>query len=297
LKYFKPGRLTGLFYDTFSRMEEVLQLAVELAQIGGERMRNAAADYANLVVHSKGCDDLVTDVDLWIEGQVINAVRSRFPKHAILAEEGVHLKRSSKSFIKKVLREDICWVVDPLDGTANFASQIPHCCVSIGVLEKGKRKLAVVYDPFRDELFTAEQAKGAFLNGKPIQVSSKGDLMQSIIATGIPTDVRDRWEEYRRVYDRTFLDCCKVRMMGSTVLELCWTACGRLDGFIQYRAFPWDFAAAVLIVEEAGGVVSNFGQTPEEYFDILGHSVVAGCPEINQQLLGLAGGLTQDFIT
>jgi myo-inositol-1(or 4)-monophosphatase len=257
---------------------KVKELALKLARVGGEKMLEGMRRHSDLEIHSKGCDDLVTEIDIWIEEHMVREIQEAFPSHAIVGEEGVFEDDSSRAKVSSLLEQDICWVIDPLDGTANFANRIPHCCVSIGILQKGKPEFGIVYDPFRDELFQATMGEGATLNGKPIKVSKERTTTRSIVGMGLPTDVKEQWDTYKELYQAAVLNFQKVRLLGSTALELCWTACGRLDGFVQYHAKAWDLAAGVLIVNESQGVTSNFNPAAE--FDLLGESVIACAPQL-----------------
>lgn len=259
---------------------DVIKTAIELSKVGGEKILEGMNRHSNLEIHSKGCDDLVTEIDLWIEKHLVGVIQKSFPSHVIVGEEGVFENDSSHDAISQLLKQDVCWVIDPLDGTANFANRIPHCCVSIGILTKGEPTFGVVYDPFRDELFHAQRGQGAFLNGSPIRVSRETDTLRSIVGMGLPTDVKAKWDEYKVLYEAAVLNFQKVRLLGSTALELCWTACGRLDGFIQHHAKAWDLAAGVVIVNEAQGITTNF--TANRELDLLGESIIACAPQLER---------------
>jgi myo-inositol-1(or 4)-monophosphatase len=202
-------------------------------------------------VEYKGEVDLVTVADRKSESLIIDRIRARWPEHDILGEEGGLVDKGS----------DYRWYVDPLDGTTNFAHGFPVFCVSLALEHKGKRIAGVVYDPTRDELFAAEQGSGACLNQQRIHVSKVTNLAECLVATGFPSHKRHKNPNiffYHQITLRTH----GVRRAGSAALDLCDVACGRFDGFWEFNLNPWDTAAGVLLVEEAGGQVSDFTGGP-----------------------------------
>ncbi|HET7440059.1 MAG TPA: inositol monophosphatase family protein, partial [Terriglobales bacterium] len=181
------------------------------------------------------------------EALILERIRTLWPQHDVMGEEGARVESGS----------DYRWYVDPLDGTTNFAHGFPVFCVSLGLEHKGRRIVGVVYDPTRDELFAAEQGSGAYLNGTKIQVSRVANLAECLLATGFPSHKRHQNPNiffYHQITLRTH----GVRRAGSAALDLCCVACGRFDGFWEFNLNPWDTAAGVLLVEEAGGRVSDF---------------------------------------
>ncbi len=191
---------------------------------------------------------LVTPTDGEAEKIILETIRAEFPNHAFLMEE------SGKSGMPS----DFRWIVDPLDGTTNFAHTYPVACVSIALEEKGSLEFGGVLDPFRDELFFAEKGNGATLNGEPITVSHNPSLAESLLATGFPYDRREKMEEYLPIFKAFTLKVQGIRRVGAAALDLCYVACGRFDGYWEVKLNPWDKAAAKLILEEAGGSLSNF---------------------------------------
>lgn len=193
-------------------------------------------------------NDLVTEVDKKSETAIIATIRESYPDHFILSEEVGEIKTSSA----------IKWIIDPIDGTVNYANGIPICCVSIGVEQDGEMILGAVYNPFMNELFVAEKGKGATLNNKPIHVSTKSEVAKSCLVTGFPY----KWEESTNnpavVFERIIKQGIPVRRLGSAAIDLCWVACGRFDGFYEHHLQAWDAAAGFLIVEEAGGKVTDY---------------------------------------
>ncbi len=189
--------------------------------------------------------DLVTEADVDAEATVLRVINDAFPDHDVLGEEGLGAGDLSAENL---------WVIDPLDGTTNYAQGIPHFCTAISYVCGGEVQVGVVHDPMRDELFQAVRGQGAFLNGEAIHVSRRNEMNSAVIATGF---YYDRGEMMRRTLasiDALFQQNVRgIRRLGSAALDQCWVACGRMDGFFEYQLSPWDYAAASLIVEEAGG--------------------------------------------
>ena len=202
-------------------------------------------------IHKKGELDLVTATDKKCEKIIVRAIQRNFPSHAILTEESPPMGNS-----------DCRWIVDPLDGTCNFAHSFPVASVSIAYEEAGKIQMGGVLDPFRGELFFAERGKGASLNGKKIHVSSTPLLNDALVCTGFPYNRRDHMEDYIGVFKTFLMRVQDLRRVGSAALDLCYVAAGRFDGYWEFHLQPWDKAAAMLIVEEAGGRLSNFSGDP-----------------------------------
>ena len=210
--------------------------------------RRQLAGAATAVVSKKSRIDLVTDVDVAIEQEFRATIAERFPDHRILAEE---LENDGAA-----IRAGHCWVLDPIDGTTNYAHGLPFFCASLALEVDGRAELAAVFDPSRPELFTAERGGGAFLNGRPLSVSAGTSLEDAILCTGFPYDVHDTAEEVVGLFGRFVARARAVRRLGSAALDLCYVAAGRLDGFWEQRLNPWDIAAGALVVEEAGGRIS-----------------------------------------
>jgi len=196
----------------------------------------------------KGTVDLVTDCDILSQQMIFERLSAAFPGHGILAEEG----------LSHAIDSDYRWIVDPLDGTTNFAHRLPFFCVSMALEHRGKIVLGVVFDPVRDEIFTASEGGGAYLNGRQIGVSRISDLTRSLVATGFPYDLRESRINNIRHFNNFLTRAQAVRRLGSAAIELCYVGCGRLDGFWELKLKPWDAAAGGLIVQEAGGKVTDF---------------------------------------
>ena len=214
----------------------------------GELIREANLEKKR--IRHKGRFNLVTETDKKSERLIVGRIRKAFPDHSILAEE------SGASSNHSPYR----WIIDPLDGTTNFAHGFPMFCVTIGYEENGKMKAGGVYDPMRDELFFAERGKGATLNGKPIRVSRTLELTASLLCTGFPYDrYNTRRAKYYIGFKEAFISLCHdIRRTGTAALDLCYVACGRFDGFWEYYLHPWDVAGSHLIIEEAGGKVTGY---------------------------------------
>jgi myo-inositol-1(or 4)-monophosphatase len=224
-----------------------------------------------VAIEYKGEADLVTEADRGSEALIRKRVKALWPDHDVLGEEEGLIDTGS----------DYRWYVDPLDGTTNFAHSFPMFCVSLGLEHKGIRVAGVVYDPTRDEMFTAAKGGGAFLNGEPIHASKIANLTESLVATGFPSKKRHKNPNIH-FYHQITLKTHGIRRAGSAALDLCYVAAGRLDAFWEFNLNPWDTAAGVLIVEEAGGKVSGFDGAP---FQINSNETLASNGLIHGQLL------------
>lgn len=224
----------------------MLDFAIRVARDAGRLLRDRLG--TGFDIEHKGAINLVTEVDLASEKLIRETISTYYPRHEILAEEGGLTESKS----------EYRWIVDPLDGTTNYAHGYPMFCVSIALERAGETILGVVYDPMREELFSAEPGAGAALNNRPIRVSKTGQLMQSILSTGFPYDIGtskltnlDHWANFA-------MNAQALRRDGAAALDLCYVGCGRFDGFWELNLSPWDTAAGALIVTEAGGRVTNF---------------------------------------
>src|SRR4026209_1315951 len=206
-------------------------------------------------ITNKGDIDLVTEADLASENLIIERIRSYYPQHGILAEE------SGEAVLQGGKRSEWKWIIDPLDGTTNYAHGYPCFCVSIALEHAGVIEVGVVYDPVRDEMFAAERGSGATLNDRKIRVSSVEELNSAMLCTGFPCNVRER-PNFTRDFANFTMAAQAVRRDGSAALDLAYVACGRVDGFLGDGLSPWDTAAGLLLIEEARGKVSNFDNEP-----------------------------------
>ncbi|MFM2386312.1 MAG: hypothetical protein RL660_1069 [Bacteroidota bacterium] len=221
-------------------------------------------------------NNLVTEVDKKSEKAIIAVIQQDHPDHFILSEEIGAITTNS----------EYKWIIDPIDGTVNFAHGIPICCVSIGLEYQGEMLMGCVLNPFMNELFFAQKGEGAFLNGKKISVSKKADLESACLVTGFPY----RWAKVDTdpipVFEKFIRKGLPVRRLGSAAIDLCWVACGRFDGFWEYNLNPWDIAAGYLIVEEAGGKITNF---KGDVYSVYDKETLATNGVIHQQMLDVVG--------
>jgi myo-inositol-1(or 4)-monophosphatase len=225
---------------------KILEVAIKAAVEAGKILMASYGKLKNSQISSKSRNDFVTELDKKSEKKLISIIRKNFPDHGIQAEEsGVSLGK------------DILWVIDPLDGTSNYIHQFPLFSVSIGILRNNEPLAGVVYDPLHLEMFTAQKNRGAFLNGDKISVSRVVRLADALMTTGIPFKARDRFSEYMESFIAISLASAGMRRGGSAALDLAYVACGRLDGFWEIDLSPWDIAAGVLLIEEAGGRVTD----------------------------------------
>jgi myo-inositol-1(or 4)-monophosphatase len=205
-------------------------------------------------VQYKGDVNLVTDADLEAEKTVIETIRNAFPTHVILSEENKN--SHNESLVGPV------WIIDPLDGTTNFSHGVPHFAVSIGFRENSENQFGIVYQPVTDEMFIGRRGQGAFLNGQKISVSKTSIINRSLIVTGFAYDRRESVQNNLSEFCHIEMSCQDVRRFGAATLDLCYVACGRFDGYWEHKLSAWDVAAGMLIVEEAGGKVTDFKNNP-----------------------------------
>lgn len=238
-----------------SALSKYLIFARKTALKAGEILRDGFNKGKN--IKYKGVIDPVTKYDLITEQYIINQIKKCFPSHSILSEEGSDIDNSSQ----------FKWVIDPLDGTVNYAHRFPVYSVSIALQFNNKSIIGVVYDPERDEIYSAALGNGSFLNKKRISVSREKNLKRSLLATGFAYNINSAKKNNLGSFARMIKQSQAVRRLGSAAIDLCWMACGRLDGFWEYYLHPWDTAAAIIIVEEAGGRVSQINGGKYSIFD------------------------------
>lgn len=253
-------------------MNEYLVVARRAALLAGQLLRDNLGGKRTIVF--KGNINLVTEMDMRAEQTVVETLLRAFPDHGILAEEGS--TRESESPFR--------WIIDPLDGTTNYAHGYPCFAVSIALESAGEVIAGVVYDPMREELFSACKGEGAHLNANPLHVSGTGSLIQSLLATGFPYDRSVSKKNNLNHFSDLLMASQEVRRDGSAALDLCSVAAGRFDGFWELKLKPWDVAAGTLIVREAGGTVSNFKGGPSNIND---QEIVASNGVIHEQMLRL----------
>ena len=218
--------------------------------------------------------EIVTEADTESEREIISSIRARFPQHSILSEEA-GLEDGNDEFR---------WVIDPLDGTVNFAHQVPIFCISIGLTYQNEIVLGVVLNPVDGQLYTAQRGQGARLNGQPIQVSKATAVSESLLVTGFPYHIREIFEPIMIRYGNCLQAAQAVRRLGSAALDLCYVACGRFEGFWEQRLKPWDTAAGALIASEAGATVTTFSNAPYQLGD---QEILVTNGHIHREMLGL----------
>ncbi len=252
-------------------MHPMLNIAVKAARRAGNLIHRAAENLDHLTVTKKSHADYVSEVDRAAERIIIEALLQAYPSHAILAEESGAQGES-----------EYLWIIDPLDGTTNFLHGFPQYAVSIALQHNGILTQAVIYDPTKNDLFTATRGRGAYLNDKRLRVSKRKDMIDSLIGTGFPYTRFEHMDAYIAILQELMQKSSGLRRPGSAALDLAWTAAGRYDGFFETALKPWDIAAGCLLITEAGGMVSDLQGS--DTFLKSGH-ICAGNPEIHAQLL------------
>ena len=227
----------------------MLETAVRAAKKAGLILNKSFRRQSDFTIDLKGIGDYVTNLDREAENIIIQEIKKDFPDHSICAEE---------SGLSREASESVIWYIDPLDGTANYVHGIPVFAVSIAARVNGRLETGIIYDPFHDELFTAERGKGAYLNGRKISVNHSVGLSEAMLATGFPWRSKEWITPYFKCLDSVLRNCSGIRRLGAAAMDLAYTACGRVDGFWEILLKPWDIAAGALIVQEAGGMVSDF---------------------------------------
>jgi myo-inositol-1(or 4)-monophosphatase len=239
------------YLENQTRTKKLLNFAIQTARDAGAILSDRLG--RALTISNKGDIDLVTEADLAAEKLIIERIKSHYPRHAILAEESGTTAGADQISGQTEWQ----WIIDPLDGTTNYAHGYPCFCVSIALERAGVIEVAVIYDPTRDEMFAAERGQGAHLNGRRIRVSVVEDLNSAMLCTGFPYNVRER-PDFAREFSNFTMAAQAVRRDGSAAIDLAYVACGRFDGFWEDGLNPWDVAAGVLLIEEAGGRVTDF---------------------------------------
>ena len=235
----------------------MIEIAIEAALEAGKLIKKFAGNVKDIEIKQGLSTNIVTEIDKESEKLIINHLRKNFPTHDFLAEEsGSHRVNSEYK-----------WIIDPIDGTTNFMHGLPIYCVSIALERNGEVVLGVVYDPNQNELFTAERGKGAFMNDERLKVSKTEKLIDSLVVTGFPYDIKDNPFHAKEHFINFLTATQAVRRLGSAALDLAYVAAGRFDGFWEVKLNPWDMAAAVLLVEEAGGKFSDFLGNPSNIYN------------------------------
>ncbi len=260
-------------------MHPLLNIAIKAARRAGSIINRAALDRTKLEIRSKQLNDFVTQVDKAAEAAIIDIIRQAYPDHAILGEESGALDGKSAGDGKKI---DYRWIIDPLDGTMNYIHGLPQYCVSIGLQHRGALEHGVIYDPAKNELFTASKGRGAFLDDRRIRVTKCSQLKDALVGTGFPYKEMPRLDLYCRQLKEIMQAASGVRRTGSAALDLAYVAAGRLDAFWELGLSPWDVAAGALMVQEAGGLVGDLAGD-SGYLE--GSEIAAATPKVFPQLL------------
>jgi myo-inositol-1(or 4)-monophosphatase len=247
------------------------QTLLEAVQAGGAELRRFFnSDF--IISHKEGVNNLVTEADHYAEAAILRVIEKNFPGHQVLAEETGEVKQES----------GFKWIIDPIDGTVNFAHGIPICCVAVALEKNGEIIMSSVYAPILNELFFAEKGGGAFLNDKKISVSHETSVLTACLVTGFPYTYINMPNGPLEVFSRLIKKGVPVRRLGSAAIDLCWVACGRFDGFYEHKLEPWDSAAGYLMVEEAGGRVTDH---EGKKFSVYQHRIAATNGKIHDELL------------
>ena len=253
-------------------LARVKQVGISAAYKGAEILQSYFGNITR--VNKKGAIDLVTEADLRSEEKVVSTILAAFPDHTILAEES-GLKEGTP---------ECRWLIDPLDGTTNFAHQVPIFCISIAFATRDIIRTGIVLNPINGELFSATRGEGAQRNGKPIQVSSTSRISDSLLVTGFPYNLREIFDPIISRYASCLRAAQGIRRLGSAALDLCYVACGRFEGFWEQNLKPWDTAAGSLIAAEAGGQVTDFSNRP---FQVDAKEILATNGQIHDEMLSL----------
>ncbi len=258
----------------------MLNTAVKAARKAGAIINRASLDLDQLRVSSKGHADFVTEVDRAAEQAIIEVLSQAYPDHGFLAEEsGAHRPAGAA---------DYTWIIDPLDGTTNFIHGFPQYAVSIGCQHGGQITQAVIYDPARNDLFTATRGRGAFLNDRRLRVSKRSQMKDALIGTGFPFRDFEKLDQYLKLFRRLTATTAGLRRPGAAALDLAYVAAGRFDGFFEYGLKPWDMAAGSLLVLEAGGLITDENGGADY---LATGNLVCGTPKIFPTLLRIIQGL------
>ncbi|MBL0419868.1 inositol monophosphatase [Ramlibacter sp. AW1] len=259
-----------------SNLHPMLNVAIKAARAAGAIINRAALDVESVRISQKQVNDFVTEVDHAAEEAIIETLLGAYPDHAIWAEESGRTRGRQGS--------DNVWIIDPLDGTTNFIHGFPVYCVSIALSVRGRIEQAVIYDPTRNDLFTATRGRGAYLNERRLRVSKRTDLRQCLISTGFPFRPGDNFNTYLRIMAEVMSRTAGLRRPGAAALDLAYVAAGYTDGFFETGLSPWDVAAGSLLVTEAGGLVGNFTGEPDFLEQ---RECLAGSPRVYGQLVAM----------
>lgn len=257
-------------------MHPALNIAIKAARRAGQIINRASNDLDLIQVKTKQPNDFVTDVDKAVEAEIIKILREAYPTYGILAEE------SGQSAGQGDAGSEYQWIIDPLDGTTNFIHGLPQYAISIALAKSGVIDQAVIFDPNRNELFTASKGGGAFLNDRRIRVSRRNKLQDALLGTGFPYRMFDHIDTYLAIFKELAQKTAGQRRPGAASLDLAYVACGRYDGFWEFGLAPWDMAAGALLISEAGGLISDM-RGDANYLET--GNLVAGTPKVFAPLL------------
>ena len=266
-------------------MHPTLNVAIRAAREAGKIINRAAQDIGALKIEQKDTNDFVSEVDRGAEQAIIDILKDAYPKHGFFGEESGKTNSESESI----------WIIDPLDGTTNFLHGFPAYCISIALQEKGVLTQAVIYDPVRNDLFTATRGSGAFLNNRRIRVTQRAKLQEALLSTGFPFKDFSYLETYINIFRDMAKKTSGLRRPGSAALDLAYVAAGFSDGFFEINLSPWDIAAGALLVQEAGGIVGDF--EGNESWLRTGNIVAANPKVFGQMLQVIAPHLTERIKT
>jgi myo-inositol-1(or 4)-monophosphatase len=270
--------MTDMMMDAMTQdmIDEMQRTGRDVILKAGGVIRRSFGDASSFAVRCKNPSDFVTSVDLECEAMISGEIARRFPGHHIMAEESA----------QGGFKPGVTWIIDPLDGTTNFIHGFPFVAISIGVYVDGRIMLGFVYDPIRRELFSAVRGNGAFLNGKPIRVRNGLPLRESLVATGFPFRAKSVIAPYLKSFEQVFQQVSGIRRAGAAALDLAYIAAGRVEGFWEVELKAWDVAAGALLVEEAGGIVSEFHKDGDY---LISGNIVAGTDVVYPCLMDAVG--------
>lgn len=257
-------------------MHPYINTGIKAARQAGEFIVRSLSQMEKITIEEKSHSDFVTEVDRRAELMIIDVIQKAYPNHAIVGEE-LGLQKSNGE-------EEAEWIIDPLDGTTNFIHGLPHFAISMAVKQNNRIEHGLIYDPIRQEIFSATRGRGAQLNNSRIRVGNKPSLEGTLIGTGFPFKEKNKCAAYLDTFQEIFMKVSDIRRAGSAALDLAYVAAGRLDGFWESGLESWDIAAGSLLIKEAGGLVSDFAGG-EEYLS--SGNIVAGSPKVFKQLLQL----------
>lgn len=248
----------------------MLTIATRAARSAGDIILRSSENLSRASIDLKGKNDFSSEIDRAAEHEIIAIIKNAYPEHSILAEEsGLHSGNEYQ------------WIIDPLDGTTNFLHGFPQFAVSIALKHRNKLEIGVIYDPLRDELFTASKGSGAMLNNRRIRVTKQNSLQGALLGTGFPFKRQRYLDTYLDMFKALITDSAGIRRAGAAALDLAYVACGRLDGYWEIGLNPWDMAAGILLVQEAGGVITDFS-FQDKYME--SGNVIAANPKMHQEI-------------